>query len=328
MGNKHSSQTTSPPLLSINKLLEKLQEEKKKDIFMGVGEKSKQILDYEKNFDLLVSLLEFLKNEQTNVVNPVISEEDLRENINSSFKESISINTILDDILRVQTPRPVMKIDNKSVQNSPSVVSVESTPSPSINRDMENKLRKLEQQLMTAVPEERLHHEEKRYKRLKQISKNNEEELINNLKMLLDLNILTLMSNSKNEKYMYMRNFSFPKKTGFLSSNRKILLLFQGNGDLVSYDVTKPLVNNNDGSFQGEVIWSSNTARKGVSKVEIKNGKMIMNGTYTSGRINPKTKTLEKSWDYQVLFRKNKSFDENVIEVKDSNDSGTWKRIL
>lgn len=325
MGNKHSSQTTSPPLLSINTLLEKLEEEKKKDIFMGVGEKSKQILDYEKNFDLLVSLLKFLKNEQTNVVNPVISEEDLRENINSSFKESISINTILDDILRVETPRPVMKIDNKS---GSKVVSVEKVASPSINQKMAEKLKKLEQAIVTAVPERYLHEEERRYKRLKQRTENNERDLINNLKMLLDLDTLTLISNSKNEKYIYMRNFSFPRKTGFLSSNRKILLLFQGNGNLVSYDVTKPLVNNNDGSFEGEVIWSSKTTGKGVMEVEIKNGKMIMNGTYKTKRINPKTKKFEKSWDYQLLFQKNKSIDENIIEVKDSNDSGTWKRIL
>lgn len=325
MGNKQSTETTTTPLLSINTLLERLQEEKKKDIFMGVGEKSKQILDYEKNFDLLVSLLKFLKNEQTNVVNPVISENDLRENINSSFKESININSILDDILRVETPRPDMKIDNKS---GLKVVSVEKVASPSINKEMAEKLKKLEQAIVTAVPERHLHEEEKRYNRLKQRTENNEKELTNNLKMLLDLDTLELLSNSMSEKYKYMRNFSFPKRTGFLSSNRKILLLFQGNGNLVSYDVTKPLVNNNDGSFEGEVIWSSKTTGKGVTKVEIRNGKMIMNGTYKTKRINPKTKTLEKSWDYRVLFQRNKSIDENIMEVKDSNDMGTWKRIL
>lgn len=328
MGNKQSIETTAPPLLSIHKLLERLKEEKKKDIFMGVGEKSKQTLDYEKNFDLLVSLLEFLKNEQTDVINPVISESDLRENINSSFKDSIYINNILDDILRVETPKPMMKIDNKVVPKNPSIVSIQQTPSPSINHELEKKLKKLEQQMVTAVPEHRLQQEERKYNLLKQTSENNEKELISNLKMLLDLNTLTLLSNSKNEKNIYMRNFSFPRKTGFLSSDRKILLLFQRNGDLVSYDVTKPLVNNNDGSFQGEVIWSSETPLKGVSEVQLQNGKIIMNGKYKIGRIGPKEITIEKSWDYRVLFQKNKSINENIIEIKETKDSVCWKRIL
>ena len=70
---------------------------------------------------------------------------------------------------------------------------------------MAEKLKKLEQAIVTAVPERHLHEEEKRYNRLKQRTENNEKELTNNLKMLLDLDTLELLSNSMSEKYKYMR---------------------------------------------------------------------------------------------------------------------------
>ena len=67
MGNKQITEMNTPtPLLSVNMILDKLTQLQANSIFTGAGEKSPSVLEYEKNLDLLITLLRFMKDEQKN----------------------------------------------------------------------------------------------------------------------------------------------------------------------------------------------------------------------------------------------------------------------
>lgn len=329
MGNKQTTEMNTPtPLLSVNMILDKLTQLQANSIFTGAGEKSPSVLEYEKNLDLLITLLRFMKDEQKNTLNPIIVEEDLRESIDQSFKNSAVMNQILDSVLLTQTPSPERNPQNRNVQPNPSILYVETTQQPQVCGSTMKKLKILEQEVSTAVPRKRLEDVEKKYQMLKQEKATEDEEIKENLRNMLQLDKLVILKDSNHEENNFKKNFSISRRTGYLSLDKKILLVFQANGNFVSYDVSKPLKNNNDGTFDGVVLWQSNTANRGIEKVEFKDKKIKMQGTYTIGRINPTTNQILKIWDYKIKTLNVNSRKIFTLEIQNTNGPVTWTRIL
>jgi len=188
MGNKQTTEMNTPtPLLSVNMILDKLTQLQANSIFTGAGEKSPSVLEYEKNLDLLITLLKFMKEEQKNTLNPIIVEEDLRESIDQSFKNSAVMNQILDSVLLTQTPSPERNPQNRNVQPNPSILYVETTQQPQACGSMMKKLKTLEQEVSTAVPRKRLEDVERKYQMLKEERATEEEEIKENLRNMLQL---------------------------------------------------------------------------------------------------------------------------------------------
>lgn len=331
MGNKQTTEINTPtPLLSVNMILEKLTQLQTKSVYTKVGDRSPSVLEYEKNLDLLITLLKFIKDEQKNTLNPIVVEEDLRENIDQSFKNSALMNQILDSVLFTQTPSPETNPQNrdKNVQPNPSILYVETTQPPQICGSLLKDLEALEQEVSTAVPRRRLEEAQRRYQMLKKEKDREDEEIKENLRNMLQLDKLIILKDSQHEENNFKKNFSISRLTGYLSLDKKILLVFQANGNFVSYDVSKPLKNNNDGTFDGVVLWQSNTANRGVEKVEFKNKKIQIEGTYKVGRINPTTNQILKIWDYKVKTLNVNSRKMFTLEIQDTNGPVIWTRIL
>lgn len=331
MGNKQITEMNTPtPLLSVNMILDKLTQLQANSIFTGTGEKSPSVLEYEKNLDLLITLLRFMKDEQKNTLNPIIVEEDLRESIDQSFKNSVVMNQILDSVLLTQTPSPEGNPQNRSmnIQPNPSILYVEATQQPQVCGSMMKKVKTLEQEISTAVPRKRLEDVEKKYQMLKEEKATEDEEIKENLRNMLQLDKLIILKDSHHEENNFKKNFSISRRTGYLSLDKKILLVFQANGNFVSYDVSKPLKNNNDGTFDGVVLWQSNTANRGIEKVEFKDKKIKMQGTYTIGRINPTRNQILKIWDYKIKTLNVNSRKIFTLEIQNTNGPITWTRIL
>ena len=217
------------------------------------------------------------------------------------------------------------KIDekNKTIDDINQLVTVK-----------ENKITSLKNELEETVPKNT-------FERLKEVTKENNKETANAMKEMLGL-----------KKLFFMRNYGssaisddsiFPgnleKEEGVISTDREKFLVHQSDGNIVSYNITKDLKNNKDGTYSGTVIWASNTSpkkKKGKTvsfawdKVLLKPGKLVLEGTeFKKWRRWGRKKESSKDKKGKYKTKMSKSFDNNIIDIKyELENKGEFVRIL
>ena len=237
-----------------------------------------------------------------------------------------------------------IKEKNKKIDEINELVALKNTKIDEKNKKIddinqvvttkENKITSLKNELEETVPKDS-------FKRFKELTKENNKETANAMREMLGLKKLYFMRNYGSSAISDDSIFpgNLKKEEGIISTDREKLLVHQSDGNIVSYNLTKDLKNEKNGTYSGTAIWASNTSpkkKKGKNvsfewdKVLLKPGKLVLEGTEFKrwkswGRNREKSK--EKKGKYKTKM--SQSFDNNSIDIKyELEHKGKFVRIL
>lgn len=223
---------------------------------------------------------------------------------------------------KIKQIRFLMKQKNKKIDEINELVSIRNRKISSLTDELKDTVPKVD------------------FNRLKEITKEGNEEIEKALKEMLGLKKLTIMSNYGSSpipnKSIFPKNLG--KEEGIISTDKKRFLVHQSDGNIVSYDITKDLKNNKNGTYSGTVVWSSNTGPKKKhgrpysfhwDTVKLKPDVLFLKGR--EGWINWKGQRKESS-----KYKRNKyktklsqNFDNNSIDITYETKYGSnWIKIL
>ena len=199
----------------------------------------------------------------------------------------------------------------------------------------ENKINSLTDELKETVPKFD-------FNRLKEITEEGNEETANALKDMLGLKKLTLLPNYRSSPFPE-NQFSLgnlKKEEAIISTDRELLLVHQSDSNIVSYDITKDLKNNGNGTYFGSSVWASNTNPKKENGknisfewdiVKLKRDQFILQGKKNENWKNWRGKKMSSSNNRkrQYQTKSSQSFYNNNLEIKyEIKKDSSWVRIL
>lgn len=198
----------------------------------------------------------------------------------------------------------------------------------------ENKITSLTNELGNSVPKVD-------FDRLKEITKEGNEEIEKALKEMLGLKALTVIprygSSPIPNDSIFPKNLG--KEEGIISTDKERFLVYQSDGNIVSYDITKDLKNNKNGTYSGTAVWASNTSPYNKNrtfnfyewdKVKLKPEDLVLEGNkfqewWYRGRPRRKSKKIEEKYNTKM----SQNFDNNSIDITYEVKKGSnWVKIL
>lgn len=238
-----------------------------------------------------------------------------------------------------------IKEKNKKIDEINELVALKNTKIDEKNKTIddinkvvttkENKITSLKNELEETVPTDT-------FKRFKEVTKENNKETANAMREMLGLKKLYFMRNYGSSAISDDSIFpgNLKKEEGIISTDREKLLVHQSDGNIVSYNLTKDLKNNKNGTYSGAAIWASNTSpkkKKGKNisfewdTIRLKPDKMELKGTKIKKwrtRLRRKKESSKKEKG-KYKTKMSQSFDNNSIDIKyELKHKGKFVRIL
>ena len=276
--------------------------------------------------------------------------DNLKSDIQKLKERNEKIDGILEEkrkeiILKKTEIQEIKKSNmNKKIDEINELVALKNTKIDEKNKTIddinqlvttkENKITSLKNELEETVPKDT-------FKRLKELTKENNKETANAMREMLGLKKLSFMRNygssAMSDDSIFPGNLK--EEEGIISTDREKLLVHQSDGNIVSYNITKDLKNNKNGTYSGAVIWASNTSpkkKKGKNisfewdKILLKPGKLVLEGRefkrWRSWR-GRRESSKEKKGKYKTKMSQN--FDNNSIDIiYELENKGKFVRIL
>ena len=237
-----------------------------------------------------------------------------------------------------------IKEKNKKIDEINELVALKNTKIDEKNKTIddinqlvttkENKITSLKNELEETVPKDT-------FKRLKELTKENNKETANAMREMLGLKKLFFMRNygssAMSDDSIFPGNLK--EEEGIISTDREKLLVHQSDGNIVSYNITKDLKNNKNGTYSGTVIWASNTSpkkKKGKNisfewdKILLKPGKLVLEGReFKRWRSWGRNRELKKGKRGKYKTKMSQNFDNNSIDIiYELENKGKFVRIL
>lgn len=198
----------------------------------------------------------------------------------------------------------------------------------------QNKITSLTNELGNSVPKVD-------FDRLKQLTKEENEETTKALKDMLGLKALTVLpgygSSPIPNDSIFPKNLE--KEEGIISTDRERFLVYQSDGNIVSYDITKDLKNNGNGTYSGTAVWASNTSSYKRNRtfysyqwdeVKLKPEDLVLEGKkfeewWYRGRPGRKSENRKEKYNTKM----SQNFDNNSIDITYEVKKGSnWVKIL
>lgn len=290
-------------------------QEKIKQIKSLVKEKNKTINDIKILLDTkdgkIISLQDTLEKRRVEILQ---KEKEIQDIKNSSLSKQEKIKQI----------QSLVEEKDKKIDEMNKLVAIK-----------ENRIDSLTNELKETVPKAE-------FNRLKQLTNEGNEETAKALKEMLGLNNLIVMSNYGSSpipnEVIFPENLK--EKEAILSTDRDRLLVHQSDGNIVSYDTTKNLKNNGNGTYSGTAVWASDTSpynkkNKNYSfkwnKVQLKSNEIVLRGrrikSWTTYWGSPRSQQNNKQIKSETKLSQNFNNDsiEIIYEVKKGSN---WVKIL
>jgi hypothetical protein len=228
--------TTPSPQLFCQELVQERQL-KINTLEMGI---EKQKVDTE----LLKKNINDLMNQKVSLENQLKNSISKKES-NQKISELQAVNNQLEN-LNKELEKNIGRIQEEKLQNSENH-----------NRlldEKNTKIQSLQEEVNVSVPKIEL-------VRFQDLVTQETDYVNSSLKSMLGLNKLIVLPSYTKEEFKYDEVFpiSLGKNEGIISFDKKRFFVYQKDDNIVSYDLTKNLKNNEDGTFSGTAVWASNT---------------------------------------------------------------------